>query len=346
MIGTDMKIQIICFTDNGEKIAKTLSENCPQSGFEPVIYRGDKTQNIVGECFKDRTPIIFISACGIAVRFIAPFVKDKLSDPSVIVMDELACFVIPVLSGHVGGGNALADRIAELTGAVNVTTTATDIHKVFSPDVFAANNRLEIHNREAIKHVAKKSLEGKPILISIQDYPPKEPCDILIIDKDTSAEYQVESCIKEEHIKEEFIKEEYIKGSTLWLSSKKYVLGIGCKKGKTAEEIEALAQLIFEKAGIDYSDIYAFGSIDLKAEEEGLLAFSARHGIPFVTFPVDMMKRVRGEFTPSSFVEEVTGVDNVCERAAVLLTGGHGKLVIRKTAMDGVTMALAIRYSL
>ena len=321
-----MKIQIICFTDNGEKLAKTLSGKIYQSDNDPLIYRGNETHDIVRECFKDRTPILFISACGIAVRFIAPFVKDKLNDPPVVVMDELGRFVIPVLSGHVGGGNALADRIAQITGAVNVTTTATDINNVFSPDVFAANNRLEIHNREAIKHVSKKSLEGKPILISVQDYPPKKPCDILISD--------------------EGISDEYIKGHTLWLSPKKYVLGVGCKKGKTAEETEALAQIIFEKAGIDYSDIYAFGSIDIKAEEEGLLDFSARHGIPFVTFPADMMKRVQGEFTPSSFVEEVTGVDNVCERAAVLLAGCHGKLIKKKIAKDGVTMALAQKSSL
>ncbi len=90
-------------------------------------------------------------------------------------------------------------------------------------------------------------------------------------------------------------------------------------------------------------DIYAFASIDIKADEEGLLDFSAKYRIPFVTFTAEMLIKARGDFEASQFVKDTTGVDNVCERAAVLLTGNKGELVLGKQAQDGVTVAIARR---
>ncbi|MCR5399819.1 MAG: cobalamin biosynthesis protein [Lachnospiraceae bacterium] len=319
-----MNIRCICFTENGEKLIESLSAAI--KGSEIVIddyLRGgkDDTADYVRGCFEEGIPLLFVSACGIAVRFIAPFVKDKLTDIPVIVTDEMGRYVIPILSGHVGGGNALASKIAEVLSAECVTTTATDINEVFSCDMYALNNRLTIRNKDAVKKVSAKALREKPITICVRDYPPKEECDI-------------------------FISGEQIHGDALWLSPKRYVLGIGCKKGKSADDIEAVAEEIFSEAGIGYEDIYAFASIDLKAGEEGLLAFSARHRIPFVTFTSEMLMQAKGDFSSSEFVKEVTGCDNVCERAAMLLTKNNGKLVIGKRKGAGVTMALALRSAL
>ena len=82
-------------------------------------------------------------------------------------------------------------------------------------------------------------------------------------------------------------------------------------------------------------------TIDLKAEEAGLLDFCAAHGWPLTCYSAEELRRAEGTFTPSAFVEQTTGVDNVCERSAVL--AGGGALLTGKHAGNGVTMALAWR---
>ena len=170
-----MKLSIISFTQNGrvlsKKIAKLLDE------MEYTLYTKYKaccqeeqtvrfvTQSI-GEwaeeqfaerkAFQTSDALVFIGACGIAVRAIAPHITDKLHDSPVLVMDEKGEYVIPILSGHVGGANELAVSLAEKTGAKPVITTATDIHNQFAIDLFAKKNGLTIVNKDGIAKVSSK----------------------------------------------------------------------------------------------------------------------------------------------------------------------------------------------
>ena len=323
-----MRIAAICFSEDGAgrvlQLVKSLKE--PEvTGYykteqimEGLCRIEGRTEELVAECFALHTPILFVGACGIAVRLIAPFLKDKLSDIPVLVMDEAGQYVIPILSGHAGGANRLARFLAEAVGAVPVITTATDVHETFSVDSFAVDHRLTIENREGIRRVSAKALRGEPIRIHIAD--DAEGADVLIAEHKTV-------------------------DAPLWLSPKQYVLGIGCRKGKTLEEIETVVEPVMKKLGIGYRDIYAFASIDLKEHEQGLLDLSAKHRLPFVTFSAERLKRVEGDFNGSAFVQSVVGVDNVCERAAILLAGG-GRPVAEKYATDGVTVAVAKRRGL
>lgn len=311
-----MKVAAISFTDNGAKLIEEIKNRCS----DPELITGPD----VRECFEKRLPILFVGACGIAVRLIAPHLKDKLTDPPVLVMDEAGGYIIPILSGHVGGANDLARKLAEVTGATPVITTATDVNQTFAIDEFAMENHLTIQNKDRIKTVSGKVLKGEPIRISIEGFPPGEDVDVVIGDRRESEETVAKDIL----------------AKALWLTPKHYVIGIGCRKGKTCPEIEAPVQQALESLGITYDDIYAFGSIDLKAEEEGLLDFSRIHRIPFVTFPAELLEQAVGDFTPSEFVKETTGVDNVCERAAALLAGNRGTPVLKKLAENGVTVAI------
>ncbi len=321
-----MKLAAISFTPGGAKLIEYIRQKTEalKEGFPLAVEtyeerREDfvKVSDYVAHCFEENIPILFVCACGIAVRLIAPFLKDKLSDPAVIVMDETGSFIIPILSGHVGGANDLARMMESLTGATAVITTATDGNGTFAIDEFAADNRLTINNKGRIKAVSSKAIKGEPIRISVENFPPSKETDVVIAKENL--------------------------GNALWLSPKEYVLGIGCKKGKTCKEIEDAVQRALDLCGLDYVDIYAFASIDIKADEEGLLDFSAKYRIPFVTFTAEMLIKARGDFETSQFVKDTTGVDNVCERAAVLLTGNKGELVLGKQAQDGVTVAIARR---
>ena len=115
------------------------------------------------ESFLRDDALIFVGACGIAVRSIAPYVRDKFQDPAVVCVDEAGQFVIPLLSGHVGGANRLAETVASGIGAVPVVTTATDVEKKFAVDVFAKDHGFVITDRKLAKEISADILAGEPV---------------------------------------------------------------------------------------------------------------------------------------------------------------------------------------
>ncbi len=326
-----MKIEAAAFTERGRMLAERIFD-----GWQPetVAYRKAECplQEWAKRCFSEKSALVFIGACGIAVRTIAPFVRDKLSDSPVLVLDEAGRFVIPILSGHVGGANELAMRISDRCGAAAVITTATDVRGIFAVDVFARKNRLTIVNKEGIAKFSAKLLRGEQAAVSVQPgvritgwrrelqrtaYPPGPETDLVISEEPEALEKGI-----------------------LGLKPKIYVLGIGCRKGKTKEEI---ADWIKRTVPTEAKDIAYLASIDRKKEEPGLNVWAAEHGIPFLTFSKEELFNVPGEYSSSGFVKEQVGVDNVCERAAMAAAGEGAELVVKKQAGNGITVALARR---
>ena len=119
------------------------------------------------------------------------------------------------------------------------------------------------------------------------------------------------------------------------------VLGVGCKRGTTADQLEAAFAAFCAAHGLAPAGIRGAASIDLKQDEPGLAAFCAAHGWPITFYTARQLQAVEGHFTPSAFVRSVTGVDNVCERAAVC--AADGPLQVPKQAGGGVTLALAAK---
>ena len=343
-----MSLCIISFTEKGlllsERIAKYYSDvkiytKCAALAADEAVEHRYVEQAITewaGVQMAERNPLLFIGACAIAVRAIAPWVTDKLCDSPVLVMDEKGEFVIPILSGHVGGANELARHLAGQLGATAVITTATDINEKFAVDLFAGQNRLHIVEREGIAKVSAKVLAGKTVTLSVEtghmdesvklpgevtcvSYPPEGDVDIIVSGKK-------EAC-----------------RALITLRPKEYVIGMGCKRGKEPDKIEALIRKNLEEAGILQEQIYALASIDLKKDEEGFLVWSKKNRIPFLTFSAEELQEVPGLFQSSDFVKEQVGVDNVCERAALCACGKRGKIILAKKATDGMTIAIAKR---
>ena len=138
--------------------------------------------------------------------------------------------------------------------------------------------------------------------------------------------------------------EKMSQGIGLRLIAKRVHVGLGARKGVTQAEVAAAVATCLEDAGIDPRAVVALASIDLKKQEAGILAYSYESGVPFVTYTAEELRTVEGAFAGSSFVQSVTGVANVCERAAAFAAGrsGHAEVLVHKTIHGNVTTAVAV----
>lgn len=300
-----------------------------------------------GEQMKKRRSLLFIGACGIAVRAIAPFLTDKLNDVPVLVMDEQGRFVIPVLAGHVGGANELAVSLAERMGSTQVITTATDLNHCFAVDLFARRNALHIVNKDGIAKVSSRILAGEEVTMAVEEGHFREEEAGIPGEKRLLEEINVPEGIRlvsTESLADVLVAPaSYGQGRLLTLRPKEYVIGIGCKRGKAAEQIDHFVHRVLKESGISMEQVAAFASIDRKKDEEGILWMSSHYGIPFVTYSAEELQQVEGTFHASEFVKSQVGVDNVCERAALRFSGPDGILITGKQAEDGITAAIVKR---
>lgn len=300
-----------------------------------------------GEQMKKRRSLLFIGACGIAVRAIAPFLTDKLNDVPVLVMDEQGHFVIPVLAGHVGGANELAVSLAERMGSTPVITTATDLNHCFAVDLFARRNALHIVNKDGIAKVSSRILAGEEVTMAVEEGHFREEEAGIPGEKRLLEEINVPEGIRlvsTESLADVLVAPaSYGQGHLLTLRPKEYVIGIGCKRGKATEQIDHFVHRVLKESGIPMEQVAAFVSIDRKKDEEGILWMSSHYGIPFVTYSAEELQQVEGTFHASEFVKSQVGVDNVCERAALRFSGPDGILITGKQAEDGITAAIVKR---
>lgn len=338
-----MKAAVFAFTKKGANLAETLLHLLENEQYNVTIYTKKEyaisaSNRIIHQNLKDITEqvfsecrlIIFVSALGIAVRAIAPFVKDKTKDPAVLCMDDGANFIISVLSGHIGGANQITNKLAKKLHATPVITTATDTSGIFSVDEWAVNHSMVISNITMAKKVSKYLLDEKEVGLST-DFRIKGTLPKGIILQDGG---EIGICISLDETKMPF-------GHTLHLIPKIVSIGIGCRKDTPLESIEAAALTVLQQEKININAICGVGSIDLKQNEKGLIEFAEKHHLPLHFYSAKELMQAEGSFTGSDFVEQVTQTDNVCERAAVLLSDG-GRLIKRKTVIDGVTVALAM----
>ena len=319
-----MRISLISFTARGRTLAVQLAAaldgeavRCPED-----VSLADWTQSR----FAAADALVFVGAAGIAVRAIAPYITKKDRDPAVVAVDECGRYAVPLLSGHLGGANALARHIAAVCGAEAVVTTATDRNGVFPVDEWARAQGCAVPCPERIKGVSARLLAGETITVrSDRPIDGEPPAGVALVTEGPAD--VVLSCRTEE-------------GAALYVTPRILTLGVGCRRGVSEEQIEAAFVGFMKRHGYHEAAVARVCSVDRKADEPGLLAFCEKRRLPFQTFSAEALSEVTGDFTASEYVLKITGTDNVCERSAVLGSAG-GRLVCRKEAADGVTLALA-----
>lgn len=330
-----MRAELICFTARGQALGEGLRAWLKEKGVRASLSPGygpgkADLKEWTAAAFQNADALIFIGASGIAVRSVASHVVSKVSDPAVLVIDDGGRYVIPILSGHIGGANELAEKIAAKLDAIPVITTATDGNGLFAVDTWARRQGLAIVNPEKIKWVSARILSGETIRIRSQ-YPiagavPKG------VELTEDKEYDVLISIRTRG-----------KENALRLVPRVCTVGIGCRRGIPRDTIEEAYTALLRKGSVSPRAVSAACSIDLKSGEEGIISFCRAHSLPYRTFSARQLSAVPGSFTPSDFVKKTTGVDNVCERSAVCGGGENARLLLTKNAGNGVTMALAVR---
>ena len=316
----------IAFTPQGKALADSLASvlggDAARCG-EPMGLREWTAAH-----FQTGSSLVFVGAAGIAVRAIAPHLGDKTTDPAVVVVDEGGRFAIPILSGHQGGANDLARAIGRVCGAQPVLTTATDINGVFAVDQWAKRQHCAILDPGRIKTVSGRLLAGGTVRVR-SDWPiqGEPPVGVAVTEgEDCNIRLSVHKMEESEAL--------------LRLVPRIAVLGVGCKRGTTQDALEAALTALLDRSGLYGQAIRGLATIDRKKDEPGLLAFSKAHGWPLAAYTAEQLRQTAGEFSASAFVERTTGVDNVCERAAVLAAGGP--IIQKKEAGGGITMAAAL----
>ena len=326
-----MTAAIIAFTKRGAALGRTLADALEATLHVPARFAPevgaeayDSLEGWTARAWGTADAIIFVGAAGIAVRAIAPHVKDKFTDPAVVSVDEAGRFAVPLLSGHVGGANELALKVAALTGGQAAVSTATDVNGLFAVDVWARERGMVITDRVRAKEISAALLEGKGVGFA-SDF--GHPCPEGL----TEAPAELGVWVTCKTGAGPFSR-------TLRLAPRGLILGIGCRRGTPAEAIEAAAEAAL--SGYEPQAVAQVATIDLKQDEPGLLAFCAAHNLPLTVYSAAELAAAEGNFTPSDFVKGVTGVDNVCERAAVC---AGGAILVPKQAKNGVTVAVAGR---
>lgn len=328
-----MKAAIISFTKQGQELAVGIELYLQKAGWETIRTvrcralpesMKESLRQWTGEQFSSCNVLIFVGAMGIAVRAIAPYVEAKTSDPAVLVLDDTGRYCIPVLSGHLGGANELAEQIAGRFGMEPVVTTATDRNGKWAVDVFARKNGLCIRSMEKAKEISARILAGEKIQVLVERD-----------QEDLAAEHMAPDVYIGIHEHPEW------KHTPLYLVPRVADLGIGCRKDTDPEAVERLVKEVLEQEELCPECLVTVATIDRKGKEEAILSFCRQRRLPLLTFTPEELGNLEGGFSGSEFVRSVTGVDNVCERSAVL--SGGGQLVVRKHARDGVTVALALR---
>ena len=312
----------------------------PTKAISDIIFPFEPTEldSLIRENWPHYEAHLFIMATGIAVRKIAPLLKDKTRDPAVVVCDEKGHYTISLAGGHMGGANRLATQVAGFFGGEAVVSTATDVQGLPAFDEFAANRGMEITNPENIKKLNTLLLEKRRIAWitsqgTLPDIFQKHP-NIIATESLPNLSEDVEGAV----LIGNALPTQTPDIPILHLRPLSLAVGIGCKRGTTARDILNAINRNLERNGLDANQIQILASIELKTDENGLLEAAKAHGWQTRFFTTEELDRVPVP-TPSLFVKRTTGSSSVAEAAA--LAAGQGRLLIAKQKEGPVTVAVA-----
>ncbi|ROP62649.1 cobalt-precorrin 5A acetaldehyde-lyase [Enterobacter sp. BIGb0383] len=343
-------IALFCLTPGGVALARELQKALPMTCFtrEALLTEGFLPFNggfgeSLRQAFRDYRALVVIGATGIVVRTLAPVIEDKLSDPAVVVIDERGQHVISLLSGHVGGANALARYLAGVIGADPVITTATDVNDLAALDSLAQQLDAGMPDfRTAVKTVNQMLVSQKRVGLWWDDaslYAASD-CDtrglIPVRSLDTLSDLDALVCVSMQ------AELPPLPVPVFRLVPRRVIAGIGCRRDTPFSLINTLLHRQLAASGLDPLALRGIGSISLKQNEPGLLELAASLRVPFQVFSAEELRPYEHHFPGSDFVRQTTGVGSVSGPAAWLMS--QGQLIGETLREQGVTITLGVSH--
>ncbi|RME21393.1 MAG: cobalamin biosynthesis protein CbiG [Deltaproteobacteria bacterium] len=346
-------IGVITLTRQGIDVAARLEASLPS---RVTVYVSDKydaqapshwsrfprrIHPLVDEIWGRHDALVFVMAAGIVVRAIAPHVQSKLHDPGVLVMDIRGRFAVALCSGHLGGANELCRIIADRTGATAVVTTGTDVNDTLAPDMLAKQLGARVDDWTPLKTVSGALVDGRPVGVHVDpgidagDLARFASKGVTVVDSpDELARFEAAVVVGPRLLPTPPIP-------TIWLRPPVLVVGIGCNRGTSDQEIDEVIGSVLAEHGWAVGSVARLATIERKADEEGLLTVARRHRWPLWWYRTDQVNRDAPPFPGrSEVVFRYVGVYGVSEPTAMMAAGATS-LLVPKQKRGNVTVSVA-----
>lgn len=323
-----MKIAIWTVTKGAANLAKSFRMQLSEKEIdvyalvkfevEDVIAIDDFTSSLE-EKFSNYAAHIFIMASGIVVRKLAKLIQRKDVDPAVLLVDEGRHFVISLLSGHLGGANELCYELAERLELIPVVTTSSDITGKIAVDSIAQKLKAELQDLQSAKIVTSLIVNGQEVSLKL-------PKNVSFEEKGREEAFILLSNRKNIEITR--------------LYPKNLIVGMGCRRGTEYQELLEALEDCFEKHNLDFRSLAKLATVDVKADENGLLELAKHFGLSLEIISREEIKKIETQFEGSDFVEKSIGVRVVSEPVALLASSGQGRFLVQKAKYGGITISI------
>ncbi|BET97850.1 cobalt-precorrin 5A hydrolase [Xenorhabdus taiwanensis] len=357
LISSNKEYALFCLTEGGVALARRLQSHLAidcftspelvesefmdaDSGF--IVFEGGFA-NTVRKVFTQYGALIMVGATGIAIRVIAPLLKDKMTDPAVVVLDEKGQFAISLLSGHMEGANKLAQQIADILDGQAVITTATDVNQVAALDLLSQEIDGTMENfRANVKTVNQMLVNGKRVGIlwhpNLNDekdrYDTRGFIPVDVLEDRPELDALVYISYERTNLA--------LAIPTFKLIPRRIVAGVGCRRGVEAKRLTELLDRHLAEHGLESLALKAVGSVELKKNEPALIQLAQERQIPCQIFSVNQLAQCEQTFPVSEFVRKTVGIGCVSQPVAWLMSQGH--LVGHTLREQGVTITLGVLH--
>ncbi len=349
-----MTTAIIAIAKNGSALAARLHKAVPGSAlYLPERFAAGTTattfttvKDILPDLFHRCDSLVLFLPAGAAVRLLAPLLKDKHQDPAVVIVDEASKFAVSLLSGHAGGANALATRVAAILGAQPVITSAAEALDTLAVDLLSRDFGWTIENPAALTAVSAAIVNGEPVGV-FQDagehewWPATKPLPPNLSIFDSLTNLQSAGCAARVIITDRLLNFED-QATNLIFRPRSLVLGLGLHHGIAAEVIESAFVATMQKFSLSPLSLQSVATVSTRREESGLQTLAEKYGIPVKFFRPEELRHIQGPSEPSTIVARYLGIAGVCEPAAILASG-YGELLVPKQKLGPLTIAVARR---
>lgn len=348
------RVSILAITKNGISIGISLKNQFPtwkvfapskfSNNDQQIEWFDDSAATKVGELFKTNDALICIFSLGAVIRLVAPYMKDKKTDPAVVVIDDTAKYVISTLSGHLGGANQLTEEIAKALGATAVITTAADVNKTIAVDLVGKEFGWEIDDDSTVTKVSAYMVNEEKVGI-FQDagekdwWAPKRELPKNVFKYNSMKELEESDCKGYLIISDRVIENNYVLKNAVVYRPKSLVVGVGLHYDTTKDIIKEGLDFCMKKFKLNPKSIARFASIKKETQTKGLQDLAKEMAIPIDYYEKEELAKIIIP-NPSETVQAFEGTSSVSEAAA--LKSSAGSLIVEKQKFPpNLTIAIA-----